>query len=355
MKPRPAAAEPERSRLGDGEGAPPRHVPPPQEPGRKAARARRRALLRWQLDLAREGRPPNPPPGAIPSVAPSFPRPRAAPGEIAATWIGHSTVLVQAGGWNVLTDPIWSERASPVTWAGPRRLSAPAVPFEELPPIDVVLVSHDHYDHLDAPTVGALAERFGEDLLWVAPAGYRRWFADLGVRGVVELGWWRSASLASARGELGVHALPARHWSQRNAFGGGHRSWASWAITTPGGGRVYFGGDSAYFSGYGAIGRALGPFHLTILPIGAYEPRWFMAGAHMNPEEAVRAHLDLGGEGAFLGVHWGGFRLTDEDPLEPPARTLDAWRAAGLDEADLHGAALGRTVRVRGSTAARGR
>jgi len=363
---RPAAAQPDARPSAPGADAPPgasepasatpaapvespsgSRVPPPQEPGRQARRARRRALIRWQVDNLREGRPPNPPAGAIPRAAPGFDTPRAAHGEITATWIGHSTVLVQVGGLNVLTDPMWSERASPVAWAGPRRLSPPAVALAELPPIDVALVSHDHYDHLDARTVRALADRFGDGLVWAAPVGYRRWFGRLGVRGVVELGWWRSASLRTGHGELRLHALPARHWSQRNAFGGGHRSWASWALTAPSGGRVYFGGDSAYFGGYEQIGRALGPFDVTVLPIGAYEPRWFMAGAHMDPEEAVRAYRDLGGSGAFVGVHWGGFRLTDEDPLEPPVRTRAAWRAAGLDGSNLHVDTLGRTVRVR--------
>ena len=316
----------------------PGHELPPRE--------RRRALISWQWDRLRNGRAPNPAPSEVPRDAPDIVRPRAHPDALGATWIGHATVLLQVGGLNVLTDPIWSERASPLARIGPRRLAPPGLPLEALPPIDLVLISHDHYDHLDAPTVRALHEWFGDRLVWAAPIGYRRWFERLGVRGVLELGWWQSASVQTREGALGVRALPARHWSQRRPLGREHRSWGAWALTTPGGRSVFFGGDSGYFRGFGEIGRALGPFDLSILPIGAYDPRWFMAPAHMNPEEAVRAYLDLGGEGAFVGVHWATFRLTDEPPLEPAERVRAAWARAGLDPERLHAGALGRTAWV---------
>lgn len=307
-------------------------------------RDRRMALLRWQWDRLRNGRAPNPAPSEVPREAPDIARPRARPDDLGATWIGHATVLLQVGGLNVLTDPIWSERASPLARIGPRRFSPPALPLDALPPIDLVLISHDHYDHLDARTVRALDERFGGRLVWAAPIGYRRWFDRLGVRGVLELGWWQSASVQAPAGAVGVRALPARHWSQRRPLGREHRSWGAWALTTPAGRSVFFAGDSGYFGGFREIGRALGPFDLSILPIGAYEPRWFMASAHMNPEEAVRAYLDLGGEGAFLGVHWAAFRLTDEPPLEPAERARAGWARAGLDPERLYAGPLGRTA-----------
>jgi L-ascorbate metabolism protein UlaG (beta-lactamase superfamily) len=302
--------------------------------------------VRWQWERLREGRAPNPPPDAWRIEGARITAPRAPAGELRVTWVGHSTALLQIGGLNVLTDPVWSERATPLPGVGPRRLSPPALPLDRLPPIDLVLVSHDHYDHLDVATVRALHRREGDRLVWAVPVGYRRWFAGLGIRSVMELGWWRSAALVTEFGDLVVHGLPARHWSQRRAFGREHRSWGSWAIEAAGGRRAYFAGDSGYFGGFAEIGRALGPFDLSLLPIGAYEPRWFMASAHMNPEEAVQAYLDLGGTGGFLGIHWAAFRLTDEPPLEPPDRVREAWARAGLDAADLHLGPLGRTVAI---------
>lgn len=291
---------------------------------------------------------PDPARDSLPREAPSYPLPRAPETDITASWMGHASVLFQVGGLNILADPVWSERASPIAWAGPRRFTSPPVALEALPPIDVVVISHGHYDHLDGRTVDALHERHGAGLVWLTPPGYRSWFRARGVRGVVELGWWRSASVRLDSGVVRAHALPSRHWSQRQAFGREHRLWASWAFTTPAGRAVYYGGDSGYFAGFGEIGRALGPFDLAALPVGAYEPRWFMAAAHMNPEEAVQAYLDLGGVGACLGIHWGTFRLTDEDPLEPPVRTRSAWAAAGLDPRLLHLGPVGATVHCDG-------
>ncbi|HSM37058.1 MAG TPA: MBL fold metallo-hydrolase [Longimicrobiales bacterium] len=324
MRPETAATQPQaRPATVVGAG----HERPPRD--------RRRALLRWQWERLREGRPPNPPPDSWRIAEPLVAAPRAERGELRAIWVGHATVLLQVGGLNVLTDPVWSDHASPIPGAGPRRMTPPALPFERLPPIDVVLLSHDHYDHLDVRTARALHRREGDRLLWAVPVGYRRWLARLGIRSVLELAWWRSAAVRTAAGELVVHALPARHWSQRRPGGAEHRSWGSWAVEA-GGRRAYFGGDSGYFGGFAEIGRAHGPFDVALLPIGAYEPRWFMKSAHMNPEEAVRAYLDLGGAGAFLGIHWATFRLTDEAPAEPPGRARDAWRRAGLDPTALH-------------------
>jgi N-acyl-phosphatidylethanolamine-hydrolysing phospholipase D len=256
------------------------------------------------------------------------------------TWAGHASFLVQAGGLNLLTDPHWSRRASPSQRIGPARFQPPGVPFDELPPIDAVLLSHDHYDHLDRDTVVRLRERFGDSLRWITPLAYRAWFADLGVTNVTELDWWEETELGGVR----VVCTPAQHWTRRRLREMNDRLWASYALLPPDGRRVYWGGDSGYFRGYGEIGRRLGPFDLTVLPIGAYDPRWFMAPAHMNPEEAVRAYRELGGRGAFVAMHWGTFRLTDEDPLEPPVRVRAAWRAAGLPANDLHVLAHGETL-----------
>lgn len=335
----------------DGERLP---IPHESVSHRGSPAARRSALLRWQWHRIRHGRPPSPSPSAFGRETAAPAMPRAHPGELGVTWVGHSTVLLQAGGLNILTDPVWSDRASPLSWAGPRRLTAPAIPLEDLPPIDLVLLSHDHYDHLDTATVDALHAREGDGLVWAAPTGFRRWFARRGVRAVMELGWWQSARVRTRHGAVEVRALPARHWSQRRPFGREHRAWASWGLSTAAGHAVYFGGDSGYFGGFRDIGERAGPFDLSILPIGAYEPRWFMRSAHMNPEDAVQAYRDLGGRGAFLGVHWAGFRLTDEDPLEPPVRTREAWRAEGLDTSLLHLGPAGSTFwPVRRSRSAR--
>jgi N-acyl-phosphatidylethanolamine-hydrolysing phospholipase D len=260
------------------------------------------------------------------------------------TWIGHASALIQVPGLNVLTDPVWSDRSSPVGFAGPRRFVPPPIPLEALPPIHAVMLSHDHYDHLDRPTVGALRARFGPDLTWLTPLGYRRWFEAQGVENVVERDWWQDVDLPG--GLFKATCVPARHWTRRRVGGTNSRLWCGWVVAprsapgeAPGGASlpsVYFAGDSGYAPAFAEIGARLGPFDVSLIPIGAYDPRWFMAPAHMNPEEAVRAYQDAGGQGAFLAVHWGTWRLTFEDPLEPPSRARAAWKAAGLPDDDLH-------------------
>jgi N-acyl-phosphatidylethanolamine-hydrolysing phospholipase D len=305
-------------------------------------------VLRWQWERMRQTRAPNPAPEQVPVVPHAVASPRAAHGELRVTWVGHATFLIQAGGLNLLTDPHWSRRASPTQLVGPARFQAPGIPFDELPPIDAVLLSHDHYDHLDHATVGHLRDRFGSGLRWITPLGYRAWFRDAGVTAVTELDWWGETEVRGDDGTVRVTCAPAQHWTRRRLRETNSRLWASYALALPGGGRVYFGGDSGYFRGYREIGERLGPFDLSLLPIGAYDPRWFMAPAHMNPEEAVRAWRDLGGRGAFVPMHWGTFRLTDEDPLEPPVRLRAAWEAEHLPPADLNVPRHGETLVLKG-------
>jgi len=324
--------------------------------------ARRGAFFAWMWDRIRTDLPPNPHPDRVPTGDPAPALPRAHPDELRITFVGHATFLIQVAGLNLLTDPIWSRRAGPFSLLGGPRFKEPGMSLDELPPIDAVLLSHGHYDHLDAKTVRWLRDRFGPDLTWCTPLGYGAWLGARGVRWVRELDWWEETSLEVAGRSVRLVCLPVRHWTRRG-LRVNRELWASWAVLEPrsepeehadrarAGGHpvrrgVYFAGDSGYCPAFREIGERLGPFRASILPIGAYEPRWFMAESHMNPEEAVRAYLDLGGSGAFIGMHWGAFRLTDEDPLEPPERTRAAWHDAGLPADHLRLPGVGGTVAI---------
>jgi N-acyl-phosphatidylethanolamine-hydrolysing phospholipase D len=246
-------------------------------------------------------------------------------------------VLLQLGRINVLTDPMWSERASPVSFAGPRRLVAAGVELERLPPIDVVLISHNHYDHLDRPTVQALARRM-PNIEWLVPLGLaptlRRW----GAGRVRELDWGQDVRIDTANGQLYGACVPAQHFSARGLGDRGRTLWCSWVIGEMDT-RVFFAGDTAYHPEFAGIGERYGPFTLLMLPIGAYEPRWFMRTVHMNPPEALRAYAQLSGTTRnpplLLPIHWGTFRLTDESMQEPPEWTGRLWREAGYEPAKL--------------------
>ena len=240
------------------------------------------------------------------------------------TWVGHSTVLVQLEGVSFLTDPQWSERASPFSFAGPRRVTPPGLRFEDLPPIDFVLVSHDHYDHLDVATVKRLWAAHRPQFL--VPLGLKVWFAGLGIDGVEELDWWESRTVRGVT----VVCLPTQHWSARTLFDQNQRLWASWAVIGRER-RFYFAGDSGYYAPiFQEIGRRYGPFDLGAIPVGAYMPRAMMEFSHLTPEEALRVFADIGAR-RLVAIHWGTFNLAEEPIGEPPVRTQAEVRRLSLD------------------------
>jgi len=265
--------------------------------------------------------------GSFPIAARGFASPRAASLSASLTWIGHATFLIQISGLNVLTDPVWSDRCSPVRFAGPRRYMPPGIPFDDLPPIDVVAISHDHYDHLDSETVARLAAG-NAGAQWLVPLGLTRFVRDRGGRQITELDWGESARVENAI----FTCVPAQHFSGRR-FRRNRSLWCGW--TAAGDGRkIYFVGDTGRHPVFEGIGARFGPFNAVIMPIGAYDPRWFMAPVHLDPAEAVVSHLELtraaGTMCPMVGMHWGTFKLTDEPMTEPPERARAVWERLGL-------------------------
>jgi N-acyl-phosphatidylethanolamine-hydrolysing phospholipase D len=302
-------------------------------------------VLRWALAHGFT-RPSDPAGRVVESTAPSFAVPTACRDELTITWIGHSTTLVQIGGLNILTDPVWAERASPVSFVGPRRRLPPAVALEALPRIDVVVISHDHYDHLDLATVAWLASAHA-DIRWLAPLGVGVRLRNVGARRVDELAWWEERTV----GALSFVCTPAQHSSGRGLADRNRSLWCGWSITTTSDPRraVYFAGDTAYCPAFVEIGARLGPFDACLLPIGAYEPRWYMRYVHMTPEEAVRAFEELCqgsvARSSLVPIHWGTFRIADDALDEPPRRLLAEWSAAHFPRSSLAMLAHGETRR----------
>ena len=291
-------------------------------------------LLRWQLQRVRDGLPPKPQ-LTTPQVAADldFLRRNALAGADmtpAVTWIGHATMLVQAGGLNVLTDPIFSTRASPVQFLGPARAQQPGIPLADLPHVDVVAISHNHYDHLDRASVRTLADQAGGPPLFLVPLGVKSWVARLGISRAVELDWWEAYVHPSAVGGRPVEFLltPVQHWSGRTLSDRNRTLWGGWAVMGADC-HWYFTGDTGYSKDFKDIRERLaerhtaalgGGFDIALIAVGACLPRWFMKDQHVDLQEAVQIHLDLGAKRS-VGVHWGTFALAD-DPIDLPLHDL---------------------------------
>ncbi len=264
-------------------------------------------------------------------AAPEFPRVandggalRANTGAPTVTWIGHATLLIQLDGVNVLTDPIWSERAGPTSWLGPRRLNAPGMRFEDLPPIHAVVISHSHYDHLDRPTVERLARTHRPRFF--VPLGLKAWFADLGITDVEELDWWQSRALGGVR----FACAPVQHWSARTPWDTDRRLWSGWVLAGRER-RVFFAGDTGYWDGFQEVGAKLGPFDLAAVSIAVYEPPEIMHLTHTTPEQALELFAAVRAQ-RFVAMHWGTFDLGDEPIDEPPRRLAAEARRLGLGD-----------------------
>jgi L-ascorbate metabolism protein UlaG (beta-lactamase superfamily) len=255
-----------------------------------------------------------------PLPEPAPPR-RVGRGELRVTFVNHATVLIQVDGLNILTDPIWSERASPLTWAGPRRHRPPGIRFEALPPIDVVLLSHNHYDHLDVPTLRRLSQAHHPRML--TGLGNRALLERNGVPGSEELEWWQTVALNDG---IEIQAVPAQHFSGRSTTDRDRALWAGFVIKNRAG-AVYFAGDTGYGGHFAAIRRRVGPIRLALLPIGAFRPRWLMHPIHLAPEEAARAAEDLGAA-TSVAIHFGTFDLADDGEDEAPRLLAEAVKAS---------------------------
>jgi N-acyl-phosphatidylethanolamine-hydrolysing phospholipase D len=287
-------------------------------------------LVKWVSERSRDGLP-KPPSTHVdgydfPSVRPDLAFLRANREQVTATWIGHATVLLQLGGVNVLTDPHFSERAFPVQWSGPKRLGPLPVRLDELPRIDLVVISHNHYDHLDLDTVTALERQPGGGPLFAAPLGVDRWLKAQGVARVERFDWWDEKKLLG----LDVHMVPVQHWSARSFWDRNETLWGGWVLKTPGF-SFFFTGDTGYSKDFKDIGERFGGFDLAAIPVGAYMPRWFMKEQHVDPEEAVAIHRDVKARRS-IGIHWGTFELTDESLDEPIGALPAARKKLGVPE-----------------------
>lgn len=270
-------------------------IPPEEVPPYRPARA--------QPDLRRLQAPPE-------------------PERFQVTWIGHATFLIQVGGRNFLTDPIYSRCCSPVYLPNLRRLAEPGVPFDQLPRIDGILISHDHYDHLDRRTI----RRLGGAPHYFFPLGITPWFQRLHFKNCHEADWGQCLDF----GDLSLHCVPAQHFSGRGVFDRNRTLWCGWILQYAGR-KLYFAGDSGYSPLFEEIGNGYGPIDCALIPIGAYSPRWFMHPVHVDPREAVKIHRDVRSRQS-IASHWGTFQLTNEPPGEPPIYLKKVLRDEGLPE-----------------------
>ncbi|UVE18404.1 MBL fold metallo-hydrolase [Pseudomonas sp. LS44] len=279
-----------------------------------------RELLKWQRERPRQT------PWITLSPAPASPVATRVDGaELRVTYINHATVLLQLHGLNILTDPLWSQRASPFSFIGPRRHHPPGLSLEQLPPIDVILVSHNHYDHLDLGTLRQLAERFPAARV-ITGLGNGALIGTCGFAQVDELDWWQTLPLGE---QLSLHGVPVQHWSARGRKDTNQTLWLGFVLDSPHG-PLLFPGDSGLGPEFQLIRQRFGPLRFAALPIGAYEPRWFMRDHHMNPDDAVQAHQQLEAQ-TSMAIHFGTFHLTDEGQLDPPRALTRALAERGIE------------------------
>jgi len=308
----------------DPDGAPPKSL---------------REVLRWQFDGGRQRAKW---PDWAPSAHADTPPERVDGDKVRLSFVGHASWLIQAGGLNILIDPVWSMRVSPVAWAGPKRHNDPGIAFEKLPKIDVVLVSHGHYDHLDIATLSRLTKNFAPRVVTPLGNDVTMRSADPTIKAEA-FDWHDRVELGEG---VAVHLVPTRHWTARGLFDRNKALWASFVLETPAG-KIYVVCDSGYGDGrhFRRVAEKHGKLRLAILPIGAYEPRWFMRDQHMNPEDAVKALADCGAEAA-LGHHHGTFQLTDE-AIDAAAKALvEALDAANIPQERFVAMQPGQVVEI---------
>lgn len=259
------------------------------------------------------------------------------PHQTSATWINHSTLLIKVDGMTILTDPVFSHRVGPLPWLGIKRKTPPSQTIKSLPPIDIVLISHNHFDHLDAPSIQALLSLYKP--LVVAPLGNAPLLKSLGCPQVIELDWWEKHPVSP---NLSIELTPALHWSRRTLWDNCRALWGGFVIQSKSL-KIFFAGDTGYHSHFQKIYERFGPMDLSLLPIGAYEPRWFMKEAHMDPADAVQAHLDLHSKQS-VGIHFGTFQLTDEGIDDPIHDLKTALEQAQVDPLSFIAPQLGQTI-----------
>lgn len=274
-------------------------------------------FLRWMLH--REPGPWREWTDATPGAPPPL---RVSDERLRVTFVNHSTVLVQMDGVNMLTDPIWSERASPFSWIGPHRVRPPGVRFEDLPPIHVVMISHNHYDHLDLPTLTRLARKHRPQ--FIVGLGNAALLQSAGIANVQELDWWQSIELT---GGVRLTSTPSQHFSARGLYDRNATLWAGYVVEGTAG-VIYFAGDTGYGPHFAQIRERFGPLRLAMLPIGAFRPAWFMSRVHLSPREAVQAHDALNAS-TSLAIHYGTFRLGDDGQDEPVVALIQAIKDHG--------------------------